>query len=363
MDVLRSVIQPITHSLPGPIRDIGVGLIGEACYQAVVLDVDETNTECIKLGVSKGLGVAIVAASAVVKVPQIVNLVRSRSAAGVSFLSYLLETTAYLVSLAYNVRNGFPFSTYGETGFILVQNVAITLLVLHYSGRSAQAAVLAAALAGGAASLFSEAAVSTELLGYLQAGAGTLGVASKVPQIVAIWQEGGTGQLSAFSVSRLPRTCPLALPAPADRPGLQLPPRLALAHLHDAAGGRRQADPVRLRRRLRPERRPGNPDGLLLEHSGQEGYHEARHEARDQEACSQEAMRRTEHKREGTRKRGETGNGVGIPCSGLLSYLILPSAWFCFRFGILIRRCNADGLTEDRLLLLHFSIPALITRI
>ncbi|EFW99098.1 monosaccharide-p-dolichol utilization protein [Grosmannia clavigera kw1407] len=200
MDALRSLIQPITHNLPGPIRDIGVGLIGEACYQAVVLDVDETNTECIKLGVSKGLGVAIVAASAVVKVPQIVNLVRSRSAAGVSFLSYLLETTAYLVSLAYNVRNGFPFSTYGETAFILVQNVAITLLVLHYSGRSVQAAVLAAVLATGTASLFSEAAVNTELLGYLQAGAGTLGVASKIPQILAIWLEGSTGQLSAFTV-------------------------------------------------------------------------------------------------------------------------------------------------------------------
>jgi mannose-P-dolichol utilization defect protein 1 len=35
----------------------------------------------------------------------------------------------------------------------------------------------------------------------LQAGAGVIGVASKLPQIFTIWQEGGTGQLSSFAVS------------------------------------------------------------------------------------------------------------------------------------------------------------------
>lgn len=205
MDTVRSLIQPVTHNLPAPIRDVGVGLLGDTCYKALVLDVDETNVDCIKLAVSKGLGVGIVAASAVVKVPQILNLVRSRSAAGVSFLSYLLETTSYLVSLAYNVRNGFPFSTYGETAFILVQNIVITLLVLHYSGRGAVAALLAGVLAVAATALFGLAegtalSIDSTQLGYLQAGAGALGVASKIPQILAIWQEGGTGQLSAFTV-------------------------------------------------------------------------------------------------------------------------------------------------------------------
>ena len=42
--------------------------------------------------------------------------------------------------------------------------------------------------------------VDMKMLGYLQAGAGALSVASKVPQIWTIWQEGGTGMLSAFAV-------------------------------------------------------------------------------------------------------------------------------------------------------------------
>lgn len=202
MDALRSALQPVTHNLPGPIRDLGVSIIGETCYKALILDIDETNTECIKLAVSKGLGIGIVAASAVVKVPQILKLVNSKSASGVSFLSYLLETTAMLITLSYSVRNGFPFSTFGETVFMTAQNVIITLLVLNYSGKASGAAVFVAALAAGAYSLFSENVVDMPTLAYLQAGAGVLGVASKIPQILAIWQEGSTGQLSAFAVSR-----------------------------------------------------------------------------------------------------------------------------------------------------------------
>lgn len=198
---LQPILQPITHNLPVPIRDFGVSLIGEQCYSNLVLDIDVTDAECLKLAISKALGIGIVAASSIVKVPQILNLVRSRSASGVSFLSYLLETTSYLISLAYNFRNGFPFSTYGETACILAQNIVITVLVLNYSGRAGLAAVFVAALAASAATLFMDGVLDMGALGYLQAGAGTLGVASKLPQILAIWQEGGTGQLSAFTVS------------------------------------------------------------------------------------------------------------------------------------------------------------------
>jgi mannose-P-dolichol utilization defect protein 1 len=200
MDTLRTVIQPITHNLPAPIRDLGESIVGETCYKALLLDVDLENTECLKFAISKGLGIGIIAASSIVKVPQILKLTQSKSADGVSFLSYLLETSAYLITLAYNFRNSFPFSTYGETALILGQNVIISVLVLNYSGRATAAAVLVAALAGSAATLFGDSVFDMQTMSYLQAGAGVLGVASKLPQIFAIWQQGGTGQLSAFAV-------------------------------------------------------------------------------------------------------------------------------------------------------------------
>lgn len=201
MDALRSVVQPITQNLPAPVRDLGISLIGAACYKTILLDVDLAHAECRNLAISKGLGIAIVGASSIVKVPQILKLVRSRSADGVSFLSYLLETSACVIILAYNIRNGFPFNTYGETFMVVFQNVIISVLVLNYSGRAAAAAVFVAALAGSIGLLFTESVVNMTTLSYLQACAGLLGVAAKVPQISAIWQQGSTGQLSAFAVS------------------------------------------------------------------------------------------------------------------------------------------------------------------
>ncbi|CAL3970511.1 unnamed protein product [Diplocarpon coronariae] len=200
MDTLRRALQPITHNLPAPVHDLGVSILGETCYQTLLRDIDISSPECLKLAISKGLGIGIIGASSIVKLPQILKLVNSRSASGISFLSYLLETSAYLIGLAYNVRQGFPFSTYGETGLIMVQNVAIAVLVLHYSGKPSAAGLFVAALATGAFTLFSKSIVDLKTLGYVQAGAGVVGVAAKLPQILAVWQEGGTGQLSAFAV-------------------------------------------------------------------------------------------------------------------------------------------------------------------
>jgi len=61
-----------------------------------------------------------------------------------------------------------------------------------------------AGLAVCAVSLFTPSVLDMKALSLLQIGAGLLGSASKVPQIAAIWKEGGTGQLSAFAVSLLP---------------------------------------------------------------------------------------------------------------------------------------------------------------
>jgi mannose-P-dolichol utilization defect protein 1 len=66
MDALKSIIQPITHNLPAPIRDLGVSIVGEPCYNALLLDVDLENTACLKLAVSKGLGIGIIGASSIV---------------------------------------------------------------------------------------------------------------------------------------------------------------------------------------------------------------------------------------------------------------------------------------------------------
>lgn len=106
------------------------------------------------------------------------------------------------MGLAYNARRGNPISTYGENALIAAQNVVIATLVLKFKGQGAGAMFgFLAALGVAAWALGSEQVVNEDLLGWLQIGAGILGVVSKAPQIYTVWKEGGTGQLSAFAVS------------------------------------------------------------------------------------------------------------------------------------------------------------------
>ncbi|EOD44017.1 putative mannose-p-dolichol utilization defect 1 protein [Neofusicoccum parvum UCRNP2] len=201
LDTVRTALQPITHNLPRSIVDTGVSLLGPKCYTKLIQDIDPLNyPDCVKLAISKGLGIGIIGASSVVKIPQLVKLLRSQSAEGISFLSYLLETSSYLIGLAYNARSGFPFSTYGETALIAVQNVAIAALVLHFKGRDAGAAAWVAGLAAAGYALFDQGIVDAKTLAALQAAGGVLSIASKAPQIVEVYRQGGTGQLSAFAV-------------------------------------------------------------------------------------------------------------------------------------------------------------------
>ncbi|KAF9888787.1 hypothetical protein FE257_008363 [Aspergillus nanangensis] len=199
---LQPYLRPIVESLPEPVHDAVVSLIGSPCHNTLLVDLDLTkDPACTSLAISKALGIAIVGASAIVKVPQILKLIGSRSSAGVSFVSYALETASLLISLSYNVRNQFPFSTYGETALIAVQDVMVGVLVLTFADRrTAAAAFIAVVAASVYALLFDQSLVDAHTMAYLQAGAGALGVASKLPQIYTIWREGSTGQLSAFAV-------------------------------------------------------------------------------------------------------------------------------------------------------------------
>lgn len=295
---LRAVLTPITHRLPAPVQELATMLLGDSCYRSLVHNLTISDSVCMKLAVSKVLSLAIVAASSVVKVPQMIKLINSGSAEGVSFIGYLLETASLMVTLVYNVRNKFPFSSFGETAFIVVQNVAICFLVLEYSGKGNMGTMLIAALAGAGFLLFNSDIVSAELLQYLQMGAGAVAALSKLPQIIAIFREGGTGQLSAFTASFTITSASVGATKTKEQKltilanaGLLLPLRLPLPHLHNLARSPRQSHPLFIHRRLRSQRRPRSADGVVLESACQQEDDRAQAcaccSARHQRVCGQ----------------------------------------------------------------------------
>ena len=107
-------------------------LLGEPCTEILLDRLQITDSTCLKYAVSKALGLGIILGSCIVKLPQIYKIVKSRSAVGISLLAYIQETAANTISLAYNYREGNPFTTYGETLFVGVQNYLITVMLYLY---------------------------------------------------------------------------------------------------------------------------------------------------------------------------------------------------------------------------------------
>ncbi|GAB2217265.1 hypothetical protein Droror1_Dr00000437, partial [Drosera rotundifolia] len=77
--------------------------------------------DCLLSLISKILGYSIVAASTIVKVPQISKILRHKSVRGLSVLAFELEVIGYTIALAYCLHKGLPFSAFGEYAFLLIQ--------------------------------------------------------------------------------------------------------------------------------------------------------------------------------------------------------------------------------------------------
>lgn len=137
----------------------------------------------------------------VVKVPQIINIVRSGTA-GLSSTMYAVESAAYAIVAAFHFRHQYAFSTYGEGVFVLVQNCVILLLIARAAPGGAGVAFVAAfaAAGAGAAALFSDAAVPVQVLDTLQMLTIPIFASSRVPQIVSNFSKGSTGSLSVITV-------------------------------------------------------------------------------------------------------------------------------------------------------------------
>lgn len=86
--------------------DTLTGLVGAKCTNSLLSLEIINDPECLKLFISKGLGIGIVAGGAILKVPQILKIVSRKSGKGISFLGYLLETISFVITVAYNWRTG-----------------------------------------------------------------------------------------------------------------------------------------------------------------------------------------------------------------------------------------------------------------
>ena len=107
-------------------------LIGDKCYRTFFMEGDFLDVPCLKYSVSKALGYGIMFGSGIMKMPQIIKIMKNRDVTGINAVSFYMECAAFLPSIVYNVLKHYPISTYGENIVILAQNIFLVLLYWMY---------------------------------------------------------------------------------------------------------------------------------------------------------------------------------------------------------------------------------------
>ncbi|KAM5215238.1 mannose-P-dolichol utilization defect 1 protein isoform 1-T1 [Hipposideros larvatus] len=94
----------------GPLKRVLVPiLLPEKCYDQILVQWDLLHVPCLKILLSKGLGLGIVAGSLLVKLPQVFKILGAKSAEGLSVKSVMLELVALTGTMVYSIVNNFPF--------------------------------------------------------------------------------------------------------------------------------------------------------------------------------------------------------------------------------------------------------------
>ncbi|KAF9811832.1 hypothetical protein SFRURICE_021189 [Spodoptera frugiperda] len=180
------------------LKGLLLSVLTEKCYEEYFEKFNFLDGPCMTATLSKGLGIGIIAGSILVKVPQILKILGSKSAEGINIYGVYLELFAITANFAYSCVMGFPFSAWGEGTFLAIQTAIIAALVLHYGGSTGTAGLFLATYAGIVSALVSG-VTPTDVLWTMQAVNVPIIVIAKSIQVITNYKNGSTGQLSAIT--------------------------------------------------------------------------------------------------------------------------------------------------------------------
>lgn len=92
--------------------------------------------KCLQFTLSKLIGLGIVFSSVILKIPQMFNIIKSKSCVGISFGSFCNELILYIFTWGYNIHLKNPMSLYGENISLAVQDLIILSLFVKYGNIS-----------------------------------------------------------------------------------------------------------------------------------------------------------------------------------------------------------------------------------
>ncbi len=157
-----------------------------------------TRMRKLQLAASKCVGSAVVGGACLYKLPQLALIANSGSMEGISPLSVYAELPMFSTAWVYHHLNRLPFTTYGDHVANSLQSAMMVAALPVFGGvPPAQVAAYALGLGLLTAAQLALPRSRWQILNLAQA---PLVLAARVPQIVANFQQGHTGQLSAVTI-------------------------------------------------------------------------------------------------------------------------------------------------------------------
>ncbi|OII72438.1 uncharacterized protein cubi_00433 [Cryptosporidium ubiquitum] len=143
----------------------------------------------------------IIAGSCIVKIPQIIKILNSKSTQGISSFSIYVEILSSCIYSFTNWRFNVPWLLWADSAFIGIQNAFILVLCIIHSQNKKfpiNQIFYITSISLLIAALYQD-VIPIQVLKYLSISPLIFVVLSRVPQIVKCYIESSTGQLSFIS--------------------------------------------------------------------------------------------------------------------------------------------------------------------
>lgn len=156
--------------------------------------------DCISITISKGLGYGIILGASAVKLPQVFNILKAQSGAGILVSMFYMEAYMHIINGCYNIHLGSPFSVYGENFCLLAQNLLLIALIWYYERNTTplKMCLVSLSILGPLTYLFLDFMVPIGLWKLLMNIQIIMVAYSRMPQIVENFRNKTTGELSSI---------------------------------------------------------------------------------------------------------------------------------------------------------------------
>ncbi|CAG9821862.1 unnamed protein product [Phaedon cochleariae] len=136
--------------------------------------------------ISNILSIITISICFILKVPQIVTILKVKSAKGLNILALLMELSSYSIMMSYNYRSGYAILSYLEYPIILIQELILIGCVLHYKNMIHLKSFIGAGVYFSIATAFLTGIVPLGLLAFLVPLCTPIGASSKVVQLAEL---------------------------------------------------------------------------------------------------------------------------------------------------------------------------------